>query len=152
MKPFRNIKNSFHPSLKHGFDPYGDYSVYSLLIASLAGFAYMLSNDGIEEKVTPFEIGGYVLYLQEPFYKIFATCQGYHIEIDTKADHNYDATGLGRIHKFSVPSELGLSSPIVSNPKYILSIKPCSRNVAIGPGWGVDEKKKFNFFHKFQMK
>jgi len=98
--------------------------------------SFLLSDDNIEEMPSPCEIGGYILYLPDKFHKVFATCCGYHIEIDTKADHRYDATGLGRIHKFSIPSALGLSSPIVSKPNYILSCKPSLRNIAIGPGWG----------------
>ncbi|HOV22152.1 MAG TPA: hypothetical protein PLW95_05675 [bacterium] len=136
LSPFRHIKNSFPPEIQHGWQRgYGFFSAYSLLIASQFGFAYLLADDSIEERQTLYEIGGYILNLPDAFHKVFATCCGYHIEIDTKADNNYDATGLGRIHKISIPTELGLSTPIASKPNYSVSVEPSLRNVSIGPGW-----------------
>ena len=134
--PFRNIKNQFMPETKHGYQKnYGYHSVYSLLAASQFGFAYMLADDTIEEKSSPYEIGGYILSLPGAFHKVFATCQKYHIEIDTKADFHYDATGLGRIHHTGFPTELGLSCSIVSKPNYFVSSVCSPRNISIGPGW-----------------
>ncbi len=143
LSPIRHIKNGFHPESRHGCDSYGNYSVYSLLIASQFGFAYFIADDTIEEKPAPCEIGGYILYLPDAFHKIFATCSGYHLEIDTRADHNYDATGLGRIHKVSFPTELGLSCSIVPKPHYTLSVKPSPRSISIGPGWEDNQGNKY---------
>jgi hypothetical protein len=75
------------------------------------------------------------LDLPNAFHKVFSTCGGYHVEIDTRADHHYDATGLGRVHRVSAPSELGLSTPIVADPNYLVSVDAALRNVALGPGW-----------------
>jgi len=116
MSPFRHIKNGFLPETMHGCENYGSYSAYSLLIASQFGFAHLLADDSIEEKPAPFEVGGYVLHLPNAFHKVFATVKGYHIEIDTSADRKYDATGLGRIHKATAPTEIALSMPITSTP------------------------------------
>lgn len=134
--PLRFVKNEFPPKTQHGRESsYGYYGVYSLLIASQFGFAHLIADDSIEEKPAPCEIGGYVLELPDAFHKVFATCQGYHVEIDTQADHNYDATGLGRIHKISIPTELGLSCSIVPKPHYNITVRSSPRNIAIGPGW-----------------
>ncbi|OIN95827.1 hypothetical protein AUJ66_08175 [Candidatus Desantisbacteria bacterium CG1_02_38_46] len=144
LSPIRNIKNGFPPEIEHGRElSYGYYSAYSLLIASQLGFAYLVADDSIEEKPAPSEIGGYVLYLPDAFHKIFSTCCGYHLEIDTRGDQRYDATGLGRIHKSSIPSESGLSTSIVSNPNYRVCVKPSSRNIAIGPGWENARRERY---------
>jgi len=136
LSPLRFVKNGFPPELQHGRQSsYGLYGIYSLLIASQLGFAHLIADDSIEEQPAPFETGGYVLHLPDAFHKVFATCQGYHVEIDTKADHHYDATGLGRIHRVSAPTELGISTPIVPHPKYLVSVDTAPRSVAIGPGW-----------------
>ncbi|GAG34445.1 unnamed protein product, partial [marine sediment metagenome] len=54
-----------------------------------------------------------------------------------------DATGLGRIHRFSLPSELGLSCPIVPHPNYLVSVKSSPRSIAIGPGWEDNKGNKY---------
>jgi hypothetical protein len=133
--PFRHTKNRFHPVSRHGCDSYGNYDVYSLLAANLFGVAYLMADDRIGEEPCPFEQGGILIELPEDFHKVFATCQGYHIQIDTRGDHAFDATGLGRLHRIGAPGELALSSPIVSAPKYDVAVPPFRRNVAIGPAW-----------------
>jgi len=139
LSPFRHIKNGLHPEAMHGCEGYGGYSVYSLLIASQLGFAHLLADETIEEKPAPFEIGGYIVHLPDAFHKVFATSGGYHVEIETAADHRYDATGFGRVHKASVPTEIGLSSPITSKPRYKVIFNPSPRSVAIGSGWRFKE-------------
>ncbi len=136
LRPIRNTKNEFPPEAEHGRQKgYGYYGAYSLLVASQFGFANWLADPAIEERPVPSEIGGYVVRLGDDFHKVFATCGGYHIEVDTRADLHYDATGLGRLHKAGVASETALSIPIVSHPEYLVSVPPAPRNVAIGPGW-----------------
>jgi hypothetical protein len=133
-RPFRHIKNGFPPETTHGIDG-GHYSVYALLAANLFGVAYHMADETIPEAPAPVEVGGTAIELPGDFHKVFATCGGYHLEIDTRADLNYDATGLGRVHRTGVPSELGPSAPITSRPRYKVSVPPFSRPVAIGPAW-----------------
>jgi hypothetical protein len=136
LRPVRFIKNEFPPSTQHGRQKdYGFYAVYSLLIASQFGFANLVADPGIAERPVPWERGGYVIRLDDDFHKIFAACRGYGLEIDTRADHHYDATGLGRIHKTGVPTETALSTPIVAKPEYLVSTPEAPRGIAIGPGW-----------------
>ena len=141
LRPVRFTKNEFPPESQHGRQKdYGFYAVYSLLIASQFGFAGWLADPGIAEEPAPYETGGYAIRLGDDFHKIFATCGGYHVEIDTRADLHYDATGLGRLHKAGAASETALSTPIVSHPDYLVSTSPSLRNVAIGMGWKHREK------------
>lgn len=136
LRPVSFIKNEFPPDSQHGRQKsYGFYSAYSLLIASQFGIAGMIADPSIPEKPVPAEAGGYVIRLDDDFHKIFASCRGYHIEVDPRADLHYDATGLGRLHKSGVPTETALSTPIVSAPEYLVAPAPSPRNIAIGPGW-----------------
>ena len=138
LSPLRFVKNGFPPDSQHGRQSsYGLYGAYSLLIASQLGFAHLVADDSIEEGPAPSEIGGHLLHLPEAFHKIFATCGGYHVELDTRGDHHYDSTGLGRVHRVGAPTELALSTPMVSDPSYLVSVDPAPRGVAIGPGWRI---------------
>ena len=137
LRPVRFIKNEFPPESQHGRQKsYGYYGAYSLLIASQFGFAGLVADPSIEERPLPVERGGYAFELNDDFHKVFATCAGYHLEIDTRADLHYDATGLGRIHKAGVPTETALSTPIAAKPEFLVSSPEAPRNIAIGPGWG----------------
>lgn len=119
MIPFRHLKQGFPPAMLHGIDAYGSAGVYALLAASLFGTAYHLADDTIEEVVTPAELGGYVVDLWPAFHKVFAGCGGYSIEIDTKADHHYDATGLGAVHKIDIRPETALSASLSHDANYL---------------------------------
>ncbi len=141
LSPLRHIKNAFPPESLHGIDEYGQYSVYSLYNASVFGLAALFADDTIEEKPCPAEIGGYVLEISPSFHKLFATCQGTHIEIDTCADLHYDSTGLGRFQAEGFPAELGLSMPFTSTPKFKMDRKLVPLEmVSICPAWQVSEK------------
>jgi hypothetical protein len=144
QKPVRFIKNEFPPSTEHGRQKtYGFYSAYSLLIASQLGFASFLADPAIPECLAPADIGGYAVRLADSFHKIFATCRGYHLEIDTRADFNYDATGLGRLHKAGIPTETALSTPITATPAFLTSVPAAPRNVAMGPGWRIGDRTRW---------
>lgn len=136
LRPVRFIKNEFPPDSQHGRQKgYGFYGAYSLLIASQLGFAGLVADPGIEEHPLLFESGNYVVELNGDFHKVFAACSGYFLEIDTRADLHYDATGLGRIHKAGVLTETALSTPIAAEPEFLVSSSKAPRNVAVGPGW-----------------
>ncbi len=112
MDPFRHTKQGFDPALGHGVDSGGPYSVYGSLAASLFATAYHLADEEIEERMAPAEVGGFAFDLWPAFHKVFATCGGYHVEIDTRADHKKDATGLGRLHRIGVWPETALSASL----------------------------------------
>ncbi len=136
-----HIKNRFDPQAEHGWQDYATVTAYGLLAANLFCVAYLMANDSIEEGATPGDVGGYVFELESDFHRIFATCQGTHLQIDTRGQAGYDATGLGRFHRRNAPTYLGLSSSFVPEPLYKLSDAVPARNIAIGPGWlGQDSK------------
>jgi len=136
LRPVGFIKNEFPPSSQHGRQKgYGFYAVYSLLIASQFGLASYVADPTIAERPVPWERGSYAFALDEDFHKVFAACRGWSVEIDTRADHHYDATGLGRIHKAGAPTETALSTSIVAKPEFLVSTAEAPRGIAIGPGW-----------------
>ena len=135
MEPFRYTKQGFDPSLEHGVDSGGPYSVYGSLAASLFATAYHLADEDIEERATPAELGGYAFSLWPAFHKVFAACGRYHVEVDTRADPHKDATGLGRVHKAGVPPEAGLSAPLSASAEYSFGARKPLSSLAIGPAW-----------------
>lgn len=143
MEPWRCIKNGFEPAARHGFDSYGNYSGSSLLVASFFALAAVFADDSIPEGPCPAELGGYAFELAPAFHKVFANVRGTYLEIDTSADPDYDATGLGRFLVEGIPLELGLGMPFAA-PKMkwnapVVAMAPGVRQpdepVAIGPAW-----------------
>ena len=70
--------------------------------------------------------------------------------MDADADFQYDSTGLGRVHKAGVPTELGLSLPFTATPSYTVATgsragvpNVHTANLAIGPGWMDGGKEKY---------
>ena len=135
MRPFRHTKQGFHPSLGHGVDSGGPYSVYGALAASLLGTAYHLADEGIEERTTPAEAGGFAFALWPAFHKVIAACGGYHVEVDTRADRHKDSTGLGRLHRDGVRPETALSGSISSEANYSFGMDQPLKSLTIGPAW-----------------
>jgi hypothetical protein len=134
------LKNRFDPNIAHG-DPGYDgspYTAYRLLVASILTTAYELADESIEEGPAPVDRGGYVMQLWPSFHKTFATCGGYHIEIDNAGQPTHDATGLGRLHKRGVRPETALSMSIPATPSVHMSIPASPTYAAIGPyaRWG----------------
>lgn len=139
MTPMRHIKNGFDPADGFGIDSYGHYSVYSLLIASFLGLAAVYADEDIEEAPCPAENGGFALELDGAFHKVFATCRGTSIEIDTQADLHYDATGLGRFLRRGCCPETALAMPFTATPNFLLPEQYIPREMlAIGSAWQLD--------------
>ena len=138
MKPFRHIRQGFEPELGHGIDSGGVYTVYGLLTASMLGTAYFDACDSISINSieTPADRGGYVFATDSDFHKVFASCGGYHIEIDTNADPEKDCTGLGRLHKKGIMPETALSGSCAPDPTYSYALPGIEPSAcAIGPAW-----------------
>jgi len=138
MKPFRHIRQVFLPELGHGIDSGGVYTGYGLLTSSMLGTSYFQSigNTQVQCFESPAEAGGFVFATDDDFHKIFASCGGYHIEIDTGADIEKDATGLGRFHKKGIFPETALSGSCSPFPTYsyaLSDIEPVA--CAIGSAW-----------------
>ncbi|XEC96233.1 hypothetical protein AB6A23_06720 [Paenibacillus tarimensis] len=135
IAPPRHIKNFYPIESRWGTEAYGYYDKYMITFGAFLALAYYFADDSIAEAPCPAERGGYVLETSEHFHKIFAGAGGYSIEVDTKADLKYDATGLGRIHRSSIPTELGLSSPLSMGDAYELNDGIGRVFGSISPGW-----------------
>jgi hypothetical protein len=133
--PPHHIKNRYAVDSKIGTESYGYYDKYMATLGSFIYIAYLFADDEIDELPCPAETGGYIWETSPAFHKVFANVSDYSLEIDTGADHHYDSTGLGRLHRRGVPSELGLSTPCTATPSYLLPASVQPMNLAIGPGW-----------------
>lgn len=132
----RHIKNFFATDSKYGVEGYGYYDKYMMTMGVFLFIGFPFADDTIEEFPCPAELGGYVFETSSCFHKIFANCSGYSIEIDTAGDFFYDATGLGRIHKTGIPTELALSAS--SGRLHDLRFKThgcTTTDMSLSPGW-----------------
>ncbi|RYG54898.1 hypothetical protein EON80_31395 [bacterium] len=90
---------------------------------------------GVAEKPAPADVGGFVLYLPE-LHKVFANAGGTYVELDTNADHHYDATGLIRVHIKGVSPQLGPSDSVLEHPSYrVPSDNPRTQTTGVGVSW-----------------
>jgi rhamnogalacturonyl hydrolase YesR len=131
------VKNRVNPAQNHGFESYSSHSQYNLLPMSMLAMAYEHAEktEAVPEKPAPADQGGYVLPLGS-LHKVFANVAGTYLEIDTSGDHNYDATGLIRVHSKGVSPQIGPSDSILANPHYRRpSGSPETRTTGIGISW-----------------
>ncbi|RAU99518.1 hypothetical protein [Paenibacillus sp. YN15] len=135
MQPPHHIKNRYPVAMKYGEEKYGYYDKYMATLGAFLAIGYWFADDCIPEAACPAEAGGYVWQTSASFHKIFANAGGYSLEMDTAADPNYDATGLGRIHRKGAPTELALSAPLSPGTKYGLHEGVGRIPAAIGAGW-----------------
>ena len=114
----RHIKNMYPTDSSYGCEGYGYFDKYMISLASFIYLAVLFTDETIEKVHCPARTGGFTAQTGRHFHKFFANCGGYFLEWDTDADPHYDATGLGRLHKAEVPSELMLSVPFAEKPVY----------------------------------
>ncbi len=142
-RPPRAGKNRYPPAARHGDEAYSGspYAAYSLLAAGLFAAAYSYADETVPESPCPTDRGGYVVMLWPAFHRLWATCAGYHLQLDARGEASRDATGLGRLHRVGVPPETGLSVPMVRRPALHFSMDASTRDVAIGPTirWGTKD-------------
>ena len=118
QSPVKHIRNGFPQESSFGLEDYAYFDKYMVSLASFIYIAYLFADDAITPLSCPARTGGFVCETSPDFHKITAAAGGYSIEIDTKADPCYDATGLGRIQFYGAPSELILSEPFPRKPTY----------------------------------
>lgn len=122
--PVHHVKNHFPTKSKYGCEDYAYYDKYMITLASFIYMAYLFADDSIApSEKCPAQKGGYIALTSKHFHKVFAACGGYQLEFDTAADFDYDASGLGRIHKCGNSGELCLSVPFSDNPHYLIDLK-----------------------------
>jgi len=116
-KPILHIKNRFPTESRYGCEKYAYFDKYMITAASFLYAAYLVCDDSISADGAP---------AQEPvawqtsrhFHKVFLRYGEYAAEYDTNGDPEYDASGLGRIHRRGAPSAICLSVPCPVKPHY----------------------------------
>jgi len=123
------VKNKYPIEARHGYEVYSVHACYNMMATSMLAQAWQFSDDTIEEKPAPADLGGYVLPVIVPFHKIFASAGQTYLEYDTRGDQLYNPTGILRIHIRGSHPQLGPSDGCAE--KY--SGKGIS--MATGPSW-----------------
>lgn len=149
MEPPRSIKNGYPPAAHHGYDQYRNHSSDIDFTASLLGLALLFADESVAEAPCPADAGGTVLALEPAFHKVFAAAGDVQVEVDTAAQMQFNATGLGRVVARGAPLELGLAMPLpgpeLRCDKPVLSMapgcQPAAQAVAIGPSWLVEGER-----------
>jgi hypothetical protein len=78
----------------------------------------MRLHGSVAERPAPADLGGFVFEVTK-LNKVFANAGGAYVELDTKGDHAYDATGLIRVHFSGHSPQLGTSDSVLAKPKYL---------------------------------
>ncbi|MBC8104168.1 MAG: hypothetical protein H7Z41_16460 [Cytophagales bacterium] len=130
------VKNWIDPSQNFGYETYSSHSQYNLLAMSMLAIAYehAETTEGMAELPAPSDIGGYVV--QTPrLNKVFANAGGSYVEIETAGDHDYDATGLIRVHFAGHSPQIG-SDSVLKVPSYVIPIGSAAPlTTGIGVSW-----------------
>jgi len=128
------VKNRYPIEAKHGYEAYSVHTCYNMLAMSMLAQAWQFADDGIEEKPSPADVGGFVVPILKPFHKVFANASGNYIEYDISGDHNYNPTGILRIHLKDGHPQLGPSDGCASK------FSGKGVNLAVGPAWRINGK------------
>ncbi|MCU0785712.1 MAG: hypothetical protein MUF81_17050, partial [Verrucomicrobia bacterium] len=123
------VKNRYPIEAKHGYEGYSVHTCYNMLACSMLAQAWQFADDSVAEKPAPADTGGFVIPILDPFHKILANAGGTYVEYDTQGDHQYNPTGLLRIHVKGGHPQLGPSdgcAPLYSG---------AGVNIATGPVW-----------------
>jgi rhamnogalacturonyl hydrolase YesR len=130
------VKNRVDPEQRFGYESYSSHSQYNLLPMAMLAIAYEHADatENVKEQPAPCEVGGFVLNIRPTFHKVFANAGGMYVEIETGADHHYNATGLIRVHKKGFNPQLGPSDSLTTDLVYEVPKAPRT-DAAIGIGW-----------------
>lgn len=121
-KPIRHVKNRFPTETKFGCELYAYFDKYMITTASTFYAAYIMCDDTIPTCTIP-DVSPMFCQTSKFFHKIHIKSGGYALEFDTNGDPEYDASGLGRIHRADAPPAICLSVPCARAPLYTLSIR-----------------------------
>lgn len=121
-EPIRHVKNRFPIETKYGCEDYAYFDKYMITAASFFYTAYLVCDDSIPTEYTK-DTEPCAWQTSRHFHKLFLKAGGYGLEFDTNADAQYDASGLGRVHREGAPSAICLSCPCPSDPSYTVDIE-----------------------------
>lgn len=127
----RHIKNRFPLESKFGCERYAYFDKYMITAASFLYSAYLFCDEAVP--MGEFDDSPCAWQTTEYFHKIFLRAGGYSLEFDLNADPEYDACGLGRVHRHGAPSALCLSVPCPRAPHYSVAPEtPLSMSLCAG--------------------
>ncbi|MGM9682167.1 MAG: hypothetical protein ACI3XQ_01065 [Eubacteriales bacterium] len=141
QKPIRHIKNRFETENGYGCEKYAYFDKYMITTASYLYSAYLICDDTIPSEKIPERLPE-VFQTSEDFHKLFLTNEPYSLEFDISADHHYDVSGLGRLHRSGAPSAICLSLPCTSAPNYVIDLENAT-DLSLCPGILIDGKWNF---------
>lgn len=116
--PRHHIKNYYPIYSMVGCEEYAYYDKYMITTASMLYNAYLFTDDTVEPTVCPAESGNHTWQTGPWFHKLFYKQRDYFVELECEANPQYDASGIGRIHRQGAPSAICLSVPVSAMPKY----------------------------------
>ena len=116
-EPIRHIKNRFPTETGYGCEKYAYFDKYMITTASNLYAAYLMCDESISAEGGAHQppVAWQTSY---HFHKVFLRYGEYSAEYDTNGDPQYDASGLGRVHRRGAPSALCLSVPCPPKPNY----------------------------------
>ena len=114
--PIRHVKNHFPIETHYGCEKYAYFDKYMITVASHLFSAYLICDDSIP--VAEFDDSEAYFKTSYHFHKLFIRSKDYSLEFDTDGDPHYDASGLGRVHRYGAPSPICMSLPCASRSKY----------------------------------
>ncbi len=138
QQPITHVKNSFPRSTRYGCEKYAYFDKYMITAASFLYVAYLFCDETIPVGELD-DVTGATWQSSDHFHKLFLRAGNYFAEYDYRADYNYDASGLGRLHRKGAPGTIALAIPATDQPKYVVNAEEKTA-FAITP----------EFFHKGQ--
>ncbi len=127
----RHVKNRFPLESKFGCEGYAYFDKYMITAASFLYAAYLFCDEAVP--VGEFDDSPCAWQTSAYFHKIFLRAGGYSLEFDLNGDPQYDACGLGRVHRYGAPSALCLSVPCPRAPHYsVVPETPLSMSLCAG--------------------
>ncbi len=130
-----HVKNFYPNQSLIGCEHYAYFDKYMITAASWMYLAYFVADDTIEEVPCPSRNGNFIEETSDLFHLVFMKFGDWFLELDKNANTHYDSSGIGRIHKKGVPSEICLSVPFAKEPNYRLDIEnPSEFSIGVMPG------------------
>ncbi len=111
FNPISHIKNRYDPADMIGCESYGYFNKYMITLASNIYLGALFANKAIPSKKPAVKEAPYIFSTTDEFNKTFMHAGGYFLEIDTAADLQYDANGLGRLQKKNACPVICLAVP-----------------------------------------
>jgi len=139
-QPISHVKNRFPIDSCYGCEQYAYFDKYMITAASFFYVAHLFCDETV--LTASFDDSPMIWQSSAHFHKVFMRAGGYALEFDTNADRHYDASGLGRIHKYGAPSAICLSVPCPSEARYTVDLEHCI-SASICPGILEDGAWKF---------